>query len=126
MLIGPGARSLASGQIETEHVGEIEVRGRADPIDAWRVVCAAAPAPPLPSAWWRWSSAADRAQPLLSPMVAPRIGREAELELLSNTFDRAVRDRRAHLVTVYGAPGGGKSRLGPEIVTVLQSATGTP
>jgi class 3 adenylate cyclase/tetratricopeptide (TPR) repeat protein len=106
ILIGPAARSLASGPIETEHVGEIEVRGRAEPIDAWRVVCAA-----------------DRAQPLLSAMVAPLIGREAELALLSNTFDRAVRDRRAHLVTVYGEPGVGKSRLAREFVSVLEGAT---
>src|SRR5262245_33162476 len=106
ILIGPGARSLASGPIETEHVGQIEVRGRAEPIDAWRVVCAS-----------------DRAQPLLSAMVAPLIGRAAELELLSNTFDRAVRDRRAHLVTIYGEPGVGKSRLAREFVSSLEGAT---
>src|SRR5262245_43111549 len=106
ILIGPAARSLASGPIETEHVGQIEVRGRAEPIDAWRVVCAA-----------------DRAQPLLSAMVAPLIGRSAELDLLANTFDRAVRDRRAHLVTIYGEPGVGKSRLAREFVGGLEGAT---
>ena len=53
ILIGPGARSLASGPIEAEHVGQIEVRGRAEPIDAWRVVCAADRAQPLLSAWSR-------------------------------------------------------------------------
>src|SRR4029079_15739764 len=87
-------------------VGQIEVRGRAEPIDAWRVVCAA-----------------DRAQPLLSAIVAPLIGRSAELELLANTFDRAVRDSRAHLVTIYGEPGVGKSRLAREFVSSLEGAT---
>jgi len=106
ILIGPGARSLAGGPIETESAGLVEVRGRAEPIEAWRVVCAA-----------------DRAQPLLSSMVAPLIGREEELELLTNTFERALRDRRAHLVTIYGEPGVGKSRLAKEFVSGLEGAT---
>ena len=41
ILIGPAARRLASGAIEVEDVEPIEVRGRAEPLDAWRVVCAA-------------------------------------------------------------------------------------
>ena len=37
--------------------------------------------------------------------TVPFIGREEELELLHNTFARAVRDRRVHLVTLYGDAG---------------------
>ena len=58
-----------------------------------------------------------------SAVVAPLIGRESELELLANTFERASRDRRAHLVTVYGEPGVGKSRLVREFVASLEGAT---
>ena len=57
------------------------------------------------------------------PLVAPLIGRDAELDLLANTFERASRDRRAHLVTIYGEPGVGKSRLAREFVGGLEGAT---
>ena len=106
ILIGPAARSLALDSIEVEEVGPFEVKGRREPLPAWRVV-----------------SASDRALPARAAVVAPLIGREAELELLANTFDRAARDRRAHLVTIYGEPGVGKSRLAREFVDSLEGAT---
>jgi class 3 adenylate cyclase/tetratricopeptide (TPR) repeat protein len=106
ILIGPGAYSLASGPIETEAVDPIDVKGRSQPLLAWRVVCAA-----------------DRSEPLHVPAVAPLVGRDEELELLSNTFGRTVRDRRAHVVTIYGEPGVGKSRLAREFVGGLEGAT---
>jgi predicted ATPase/class 3 adenylate cyclase len=107
IFIGPATRSLALGSIEVEEVAPLEVKGRAQPLSAWRVV-----------------SAADRAQPARAAVAAaPLIGREAELELLGNTFDRAVRGRRAHLVTIYGEPGVGKSRLVREFVAALEGAT---
>src|SRR5262249_11089002 len=93
--------------VELDGVDAIEVRGRSQPLEAWRVVCAA-----------------DRAQePTRSTVAAPLIGRESELDLLANTFERASRDRRAHLVTVYGEPGVGKSRLVREFVSALEGAT---
>jgi predicted ATPase/class 3 adenylate cyclase len=106
ILIGPAAKSLALDTVEVEEVEPLEVKGRSEPLRAWRVVCAA-----------------DRAQPTRSAVVAPLIGRQSELELLANTFDRASRDRRAHLVTIYGEPGVGKSRLAREFVGSLEGAT---
>ena len=53
----------------------------------------------------------------------PFVGREEELELLHNTFARAVRDRRVHLVTVFGAAGVGKSRLAREFVAGVERST---
>ena len=55
--------------------------------------------------------------------VTPLVGREHELELLENTFARAMRDRRAHLFTVYGEPGVGKSRLANEFLASLEGTT---
>ena len=45
------------------------------------------------------------------------VGRESELELLENTFNRSLRDKRAHLFTIYGEAGVGKSRLARESST---------
>src|SRR5258705_1072142 len=106
ILIGPAARSLALDTVEVEEIEPLMVKGRGEPLPAWRVVCAA-----------------GRARPLRAAVVAPLIGRQSELELLANTFERAVRDRRAHLVTIYGEPGIGKSRLTHEFVDSLEGAT---
>src|SRR6266545_3013172 len=106
ILIGPATRSLALDTVEVEEIEPLQVKGRAEPLPAWRVVCAA-----------------DRAQPVRPAVVAPLIGRESELELLANTFDRAARDRRGHLVTIYGEPGVGKSRLAREFLASLEGAT---
>src|SRR6266702_2275749 len=40
-------------------------------------------------------------------LSAPLVGRESELELLENTYERIVRAHRASLVTIYGDPGVG-------------------
>jgi class 3 adenylate cyclase len=39
------------------------------------------------------------------------VGRDRELELLETIMRRVVKDGRGHLVTIYGDPGVGKSRL---------------
>jgi predicted ATPase len=104
ILVGPGAYRLAFGQVELESEGLVELRGRPDPLPVWRVVALVGePVPPADG--------------------APLVGRESELELLRHTFERAVRDRRAHLVTIFGEPGVGKSRLAREFVASLEGAT---
>ena len=56
-------------------------------------------------------------------VAAPYVGREEELQLLENAYARAVRDRRAQLVTIYGEPGIGKSRLAREFFAGLERTT---
>ena len=104
ILVGPAAHRLTLGRIEVEEIGPVDVRGREDPVWAWAAV------------------AADGRQPA-RVAVTPLIGREHELELLENTFARAVRDRRAHLFTVYGEPGVGKTRLTNEFLASLEGTT---
>jgi class 3 adenylate cyclase/tetratricopeptide (TPR) repeat protein len=104
ILIGPGAYRLTVGRAVTEDVGPLELRGRDAPIWVWRVLSAVDGAP-------------------RSTLEAPLIGRLAELELLENTYARSIRDRRAHLFTIYGDPGVGKSRLAREFVSTLEGTS---
>ena len=106
ILIGPGAHRLTLGRFELEDEGPVEIRGRAEPIWTWRVICAEG-GPPTRAGLPK----------------APLVGRDAELDLLQNTFDRALRDRRGHLFTIYGDPGVGKSRLARDFVGGLEAAT---
>jgi class 3 adenylate cyclase/tetratricopeptide (TPR) repeat protein len=105
ILIGPGAARLVRDRIELDDVGPFDLRGWAKPVAAYRVVCASEPGA------------------LVRGLSSPLVGRESELELLENTFARAVRDRRPSLFTLYGDPGVGKSRLAREFVAGLEGAT---
>jgi class 3 adenylate cyclase/tetratricopeptide (TPR) repeat protein len=105
ILIGQSARRLTTGSIETESAGPLELRGFRAPIAAFRPVCAI-----------------DGSRPLRH-LEAPFIGRDAELELLENTFARTIRDKRPHVFTVYGEPGVGKSRLLREFLAGVEGAT---
>src|SRR5438128_7673004 len=81
ILIGPGAHNLTLGRVEVEDLGPVELRGVSEPVWAWAALSADGKLEPRPTA-------------------APFVGRQAELELLENTFARAQRDRRAHLFTI--------------------------
>jgi class 3 adenylate cyclase/tetratricopeptide (TPR) repeat protein len=105
ILVGPGTARLVHDSIELEPAVELDLRGFERTVTAQRVVCAT-----------------DLGRPLRS-LAAPLVGRDAELELLENTYGRTVRDRRASLVTIYGDPGVGKSRLAREFVGGLERAT---
>src|SRR5918911_4741793 len=107
LLIGPGAHRLSLGRVEVEDIGPVELKGLAQPVWAWRATGT--------------NGARGRPQPAL--MSAPLVGREAELDLLQNTYERALRDSRAHLFTIYGEPGVGKSRIAREFVDSLEGAT---
>ena len=55
----------------------------------------------------------------LPGLRAPLVGRERELDLLTTLYDRVVAEARPHLVTIYGDPGIGKSRLVRELLDRL-------
>jgi tetratricopeptide (TPR) repeat protein len=106
ILVGPGAHRLGAHAFELEPLGMRSLRGFAEPVPAWRAL----------------SAARDPSRPV-GALAAPLIGRDVELALLRNTFERTIRDRRAHLVTIYGEPGVGKSRLARDFVAGLDGAT---
>ena len=57
---------------------------------------------------------------------AQMVGRDAELELLRSVYQRSVAEARPNLVTIYGDPGVGKSRLTDEFVTWAEDQTPAP
>jgi class 3 adenylate cyclase/tetratricopeptide (TPR) repeat protein len=57
----------------------------------------------------------------LPGLRAPMVGRDAELAMLTSVVERVVRERRPHLVTIFGEAGVGKSRLVHEFVDRLEA-----
>jgi class 3 adenylate cyclase/tetratricopeptide (TPR) repeat protein len=104
ILVGPAAHRLTLGRVQVDELGPIDVRGREEPV-------------------WVWAALSADGRVPARVAVTPLVGREHELELLENTFARSVRDRRAHLFTVYGEPGVGKSRLTNEFLASLEGTT---
>jgi class 3 adenylate cyclase len=86
-----------------DEVGELELKGKSEPLRAFRVLDETVVFP-------------ERGVPGLH---APLVGRHDEIELLSSLFVRVERERRPHLVTLYGEAGVGKSRLTREFVESL-------
>ena len=105
ILVGPAAARLLRGRVDLEAIHPLELRGWREPVAAQRVICVNEPGEPV------------------TGLSAPLVGRESELELLENSYERVVRSGRAALVTIYGDPGVGKSRLAREFVAGLEGAT---
>jgi predicted ATPase/class 3 adenylate cyclase len=104
LVLGPGAHRLTLGRVEVEDVGPVELKGLGREI-------------------WAWRALSGKADEVRETQQAPLVGRDSELELLQNTYERALRDRRAHLFTIFGEPGVGKSRLAREFSQALEGAT---
>jgi class 3 adenylate cyclase/tetratricopeptide (TPR) repeat protein len=94
ILLADSTYRLVKDAVAVAEAGALELKGKARPVRAWRLLDVAAEAPGV-------------ARRLTSPIV----GRGKELSLLRAAFDRASAERACHLVTVIGEAGLGKSRL---------------
>jgi len=105
ILLGRETFRLVRHAVDAEAVAPLEVKGKQEPIEAFRLVSVA-------------PDAHGRAQRLRTPMV----DRDAERREVLGAFDRARSERSCQLVTVLGAAGVGKSRLVADIADTLQGA----
>ena len=96
VVLGDLTYRLARDQIEVEFMPPLELKGKAEPVLAYRLVSA---------------SAAAGAQSADQSGGTPFVGREAEMGRLAGGLEEAITGRVARLVTVVGDAGVGKSRL---------------
>jgi class 3 adenylate cyclase/tetratricopeptide (TPR) repeat protein len=102
VLIGDQTFRLVRGAVEAEAVEPLELKGKSEPVPAYRLL-----------------SVRD-GDPLGRRLDAPIVGREEELRLLAEVFEEAAGARECRLVTILGEPGVGKSRLTGELARSVQ------
>jgi class 3 adenylate cyclase len=102
ILVGEEAYRCTCSTIDYEPVEPLAVKGKELPVAAWRVVGTSQPP-------------GERVAP-----DVPMVGREHELATLTGVWDRVLAERRPHLVTVFGLPGVGKSRLALEFMATVR------
>ncbi|HEX3265863.1 MAG TPA: adenylate/guanylate cyclase domain-containing protein [Candidatus Limnocylindrales bacterium] len=105
VVLGDLTYRLARDRIEVEFMAPLELKGKAEPVPAYRLVSASATAA---------APSADKTA------GTPFVGREAEMARLGGGLDEAISERVARLVTVVGDAGVGKSRLIREFATAAQ------
>jgi class 3 adenylate cyclase len=71
-------------------------------------------------------SAPERPERGVPGLRAPMVGREQELALLRTLFERSAAEGRPNLVTIYGDPGVGKSRLTAEFLAEAEGRVRKP
>ena len=101
ILIGESTYRLVSNAVLVEPVEPLNLKGKAQPVPAKRLLGVVEGAPPFPRR-----------------LDTPMVGRRAELERLRAELDAVVRERRCRLATIVGPAGIGKSRLGNELLSV--------
>jgi class 3 adenylate cyclase/tetratricopeptide (TPR) repeat protein len=98
VLLGDLTYRLVRDDVVVEQVEPLELKGKADPVPAYRLVSV------------RETSESHRR------LDAPMVGRDEELRVLRDGLAAAKWESRARLVTVIGEAGVGKSRLVSELL----------
>jgi class 3 adenylate cyclase len=96
VLIGPGTQSLVTGRFEYENLGDYQLKGISERIQAWRVI-----APVTADSRFAAAHQSD-----LTPMV----GREHEIGLLLDRWEQA-KESDGQVVLLCSEAGVGKSRI---------------
>ena len=110
ILIGVDTYRLVRDAVHVEEVEPLELKGKPEPVPAYKV-----------------TGVIPHALGVSRNLEAPLIGRDRELALIAEAFDRTHTQGSCELVTLFGPAGAGKSRVTAEFidriegdVTVLQ------
>jgi class 3 adenylate cyclase/tetratricopeptide (TPR) repeat protein len=101
VLIGQPTLALAGEAVEVEPVEPLELKGKAAPVPAYRLL--------------RVLGTPERRHEVQF------VGREGELALIRAAWERTRAEQRCELVTVVGEAGVGKSRLAAELVASIDA-----
>jgi class 3 adenylate cyclase/tetratricopeptide (TPR) repeat protein len=104
ILIGEDTYRLVHEAVTAEHVGPLELKGKAAPVPAWRLLDVIPKAP-------GWGRRLD----------SPLVGRTREIAALEDAFQRVADGETCDVVTVMGPAGVGKSRLTAELLSRIGS-----
>jgi class 3 adenylate cyclase/tetratricopeptide (TPR) repeat protein len=96
IVVSEATHRLVAGYFFTRPLGALTLKGKAEPLPAWEVIAAR-------TARTRLDVVAERG-------LTPYVGRERELRVLFDCFEKA-KAGRGQVVFIVGEPGIGKSRL---------------
>ena len=108
VVVGPLTESLTRSAIEYADREPITAKGKPEPLKAFRAI--------------RPRSAVPEQARGLPAMRAQLVGRQRELRMLLDAFERVRDERRAHIFTLVGNAGIGKSRLVGEALARIAGA----
>jgi tetratricopeptide (TPR) repeat protein len=101
VLIGRPTLALVGEAADAEPIESLELKGKTEPVPAYRLL--------------RVRDAPERLH------RARFVGRERELGIVREVWERVVSERRCELVTVIGDAGVGKSRLATELLEAIEA-----
>ena len=96
VLVGEATRRSTEAAIAYEDVGLVELKGKAASVPLWRATRVVA---------------GVRGQMRSVGLESPFVGRDREMRLIKELFHASAENGKAHLVSVVGVAGFGKSRL---------------
>jgi class 3 adenylate cyclase/tetratricopeptide (TPR) repeat protein len=105
VFVGEATHRPTRTVVRYEEAGSVQVKSSEEPLPAWRALEAEAFSERRLSA-------------------APMVGRKRELARLRAIWEDTAETRRVELVTVFGPPGIGKSRLAGELAAVVEQSGG--
>jgi class 3 adenylate cyclase/predicted ATPase len=106
VLVSRATRDATADSVEFEAIGELSLKGKTEPVEAFLAQALSAKAPAGPR------------------HDLPFVGRGPQLRLLESCLDRVIGDGAGALVTITGEPGIGKSRLVHELRQAHSGALG--
>jgi tetratricopeptide (TPR) repeat protein len=104
VLLGQRTHWLVRDAVDVEPLRPVTLKGKAGPVDAFRLL-----------------DVIEGAAPVASRLATPFVGRRKELARLRESFERSVATSSTMLVTVIGQAGIGKTRLGVEMLADVQT-----